>query len=76
MSDYPNVDYLSASLELNESAHGEMAKFVVVPRYGDPQMEFHVNGGQDDDDGAWMILNRRQVECLSDFLLSWLARLK
>ena len=67
MSGYPNA-IPDASLELNESAHGEMAKFVVAPFFDQPRMEVHVNEGHNDDDGAWMILNRRQIECLSDFL--------
>jgi hypothetical protein len=74
MSDFPDVDYLSVSLSLTESGHGETAKFNVLPLFDQPRMELHVENGHDVDDGTFVILNRRQIECLSDFLRSWLER--
>lgn len=75
MSD-DGVDYLSASLELHNSGPGEDGKLVVTPLFDHPRVEVHIEDGWKDDDGLWIILNRAQIECLSDFLVAWLARLK
>ena len=73
---YPAVDYLYASLDLNESGNGEMRHFAVRPYFDEPRMEISIREHLDADDRTWIILNRRQIECLTDFLVAWLGRAK
>jgi hypothetical protein len=71
----PEVDYLSVSLELTESAHGETTVLRVSPIFDRPQIELEIETFEDEEgDGPCLTLNRRQIECLCDFLVSWLAR--
>ena len=69
----PDVEYLSATLELVESGAGEVRKLAIVPFFDAPRMEISIVGGDDEEAIA---LNRRQIECLSDFLTAWLGRAK
>lgn len=68
----PNVDYLSATLELIESARGEMTKLLIRPFFDEPRMEIEIEECEAEDP-ALIILNRRQIECLADFLAAWLS---
>jgi hypothetical protein len=68
-----DVAYLSAALELQESGRGEVRKVVVSPLFDNPQIELSIVGI--DDEEACLLLNRRQIECLADFLTAWLGRL-
>jgi hypothetical protein len=65
----PDVDYLSAALELTESGRGEMRKLALSPCFDEPRMEISVVE-------AAVVLNRRQIECLADFLAGWLEHVK
>jgi hypothetical protein len=71
----PDTDYLSASLELNESGNGEMRKLALRPLFDAPRMEISIVEAVEDDEGV-ITLNRRQIECLADFLVAWLGRAK
>ena len=73
---YPDTDYLSASLELNESGNGEMRKLTASPLFDKPRMQIAViDGNKDEDDDEYEVfveLNRAQIQCLTDFLVAWL----
>ena len=71
----PDTDYLSATLELNESGNGEMRKLAFTPLFDTPRMEISIVEAVEDDE-AVITLNRRQIECLADFLVAWLGRAK
>jgi hypothetical protein len=71
----PDTDYLSATLELNESGNGEMRKLALAPLFDAPRMEISIVEAVEDDEG-FITLNRRQIECLADFLVAWLGRAK
>ena len=72
----PDVDYLSASLELNESGNGEMGKLTVSPLFDQPRIQVAVHPADEaeDADEVFVELNRAQIECLADFLAAWLKR--
>jgi hypothetical protein len=70
----PEVDYLSAVLRLTESGRGEVREFHVSPHFDAPKIELSIIEGVTAEDEAFVILNRRQIECLADFLTAWLAR--
>jgi hypothetical protein len=70
----PEVDYLHVSLELTESAHGETTVLRVSPIFDRPQIELQIETFEHEGEGPCLTLNRRQIECLCDFLVSWLAR--
>jgi hypothetical protein len=75
MSD-DDVNYLSATLELTESVIGETNKLCLTPRFDEPVMELEIDQGEGPlEDRAEVTLNRRQIECMVDFLSAWLARL-
>jgi len=71
---YPDVDYLSASLELIESGNGEMRKLAFTPLFDKPRMQISVVDEPADE--TCVELNRAQIQCLSDFLAAWLERVK
>ena len=69
-------NYLSATLELTESVIPEETKLRLTPQFDEPVMELEIDQGEaPDEDRAEVFLNRRQIECLVDFLSAWLARL-
>lgn len=72
----PDVEYLSARLELVESGNGEDRRLEVSPLFDRPRIEIGFLPYIDGDTEAFVSLNRRQIECLSDFLIAWLARAK
>ena len=74
MSDHA-IEYLSATLELTESRIGETAKLCLTPEFDRPLMEVEIDEGEEGEDLALVVLNRRQIECLVDFLSAWLAPL-
>ena len=75
MSDHA-IKYLSATLELTESVIGETKKLCLTPEFDRPVMEVILDQGEGPfEDRAEVVLNRRQIECLVDFLSAWLARL-
>lgn len=77
MSDTRPIDYLSATLELTESVVGETTKLRLMPEFDAPVMEVIIDQGEGPlEDHAEVMLNRRQIECMVDFLSAWLARLK
>ena len=73
---YPDVNYLSVSLELNESGNGEMKKLTASPQFDTPRMQIAViDDYKDKDDDEYEVfveLNRAQIQCLTDFLVAWL----
>jgi hypothetical protein len=71
----PDTDYLSATLELDESGRGEMRKLALSPCFDEPRMQLSIVEAVEDDE-AVIALNRRQIECLADFLVAWLGRAK
>ena len=75
MSDHA-INYLSATLELTESVIGETTKLCLTPEFDRPVMTVEIDAEEPGEDPAEVILNRRQIECLVDFLSAWLARLK
>ena len=76
MTAMPDTDYLSASLELNESGNGELRKLTLTPLFDAPRMEISIVDAADEDKEAFIALNRRQIECAADFLAAWLGRIK
>lgn len=73
--------YLSCALTLHDSGPGETGELRFSPSFDDPVVEITVDGGREDDsaygeanDARWVILNRKQVECLNEFITDWLAR--
>jgi hypothetical protein len=74
--DPPDVDYLCVSLDLTESGNGEMRKLALSPCFDKPRMEFSIVEGGEEEDETVLILNRRQIECLADFLAAWLEHVK
>ena len=69
------INYLSATLELTESAIGETTKLRLTPEFDRPIMVLEIDQDEPEEDHAEVILNRRQIECMVDFLSAWLARL-
>lgn len=68
------IDYLSAVLRLTESRTGETTELHVAPQFDEPLMDISIV--DDPANETDIVLNRRQIECLTDFLVAWLARLK
>ena len=65
------VPYLSAVLELTESVVPEVKKLHVTPLFDQATIEISL----DEEGEEFIQLNRRQIECLVDFLSGWLSRL-
>ena len=68
-----NCDYLSATLRLTASVTPEATDLVVAPQFSEAVIVFSIEPCLDDnEDHPEIFLNRKQVQCLSDFLRAWL----
>jgi cob(I)alamin adenosyltransferase len=69
-----DCDYLSATLELTESVVPEEKTLKIMPRFNTELVEINFDDSDESED-TFLVLNRRQIECLVDFLGAWLKRL-